>query len=155
MEYQPLKIIAEDEENLNIILTLLQDSIMPVVSIVFDRENKTATLLTNRFCWEIPEDNNENSFYRVHAGLLFHNVEAMHEKNIDQNNKKRILSFLVSQIEKKDDHYHVYLMFSDDACIRFTLSNIKCTLADVDEPWVSESLPTHLPKKKTAQSKNI
>jgi hypothetical protein len=144
--YEPLKVCAKDEEDLDIIIALLQDSLIPVVSVAFDQENKTLTILANRFCWEIPEEednNDESTYYRVHSGLLFKNVEAVHEKNIHTNEKARIISLLIGNIEKKLDAYHLYLHFSDDACMRLTLSDIDCVLADIDEPWSTHSIPMH------------
>lgn len=144
--YEPLKIMAHDHEDLDILLALLQDSMMPVVSVVYDAQMQTMTFLCNRFCWEVPEEdmNDKPLYYRVHAGLLFKNVKAVHEKHINQNDKSLILSFLMATVEKREDDYFVYLMFSDDACIRLTLSSIDCVLADIDEPWTTQSYPTHL-----------
>lgn len=144
-QYEPLRLIAKDVQDLDIILSLLQDSLMPVVSIANDKENKTLSLLTNRFCWEVPEESEDDPvYYRVHAGFMFKGVEAIHEKNIDQSDSSRILSFLTAHIDEHEDHLFVYLMFSDDACIRLTLKNIDCTLADIDEPWSTRARPEHL-----------
>lgn len=143
--YEPLKIIAHDHEDLDILLALLQDSMMPVVSVVYDAHAKTMTFLCNRFCWEVPEDDlSGNAYYhRVHAGLLFQNVQAVHEKNIDQKDRGLILSFLMATVDKQEDYYYIYLMFSHDACIRLTVSSIDCVLADIDEPWTTQIYPTH------------
>jgi hypothetical protein len=154
IDYEPLKIVAKDIEDLDIILTLLQDALIPVVSVVFDKEQKTMTFLTNRFCWEIPE-NTQDDYYRVHSGLLFYNIEGVHEKNIDQTNKKRILSFLAAKVEVVDNARHIYLFFSDDACIRMTVSDIKCILADIDEPWSTQTVPNHFAKKKASSGKML
>lgn len=147
--YTPLRLIAKDVSDLDIILSLLQDSLMPVVSITYDKEQKILSILANRFCWEIPEEKTDNPiYYRVHAGLMFKNVEMMHEKKIDQNDRSRILSFLTAHIDEhsdhKSDHTLVYLMFSDNASIRLTLNHIDCTLADIDEPWSTRARPEHL-----------
>jgi len=144
-QYEPLRLIAQDVQDLDIILSLLQDSLMPVVSIVHDKKNKTLSVLTNRFCWEVSEEKETDPiYYRVHAGLMFKNVEAIHEKNIDQSDRSRILSFLTAHIDDHSDHVFIYLMFSDDACIRLTLNTIDCTLADIDEPWSTRARPEHL-----------
>ena len=148
-QYEPLRLIAKDAQDLDIILSLLQDSLMPVVSIVHDKKSKTLSILTNRFCWEVPEaKENDPIYYRVHAGLMFKNVETIHEKNIDQSDRSRILSFLTAHIDENSDHVFLYLMFSDDACIRLTISNINCTLADIDEPWSTRARPEHLVTEK-------
>lgn len=154
IDYQPLKIVAHDREDLDIILTLLQDALMPTVSIVFHKEQRTMTFLTNRFCWEIPEKEQE-PYYRVHSGLLFSNVDGVHEKNIDQANKKRILSFLTAKVDDVDGRIHIYLFFSEDACIRMTVSNIKCIMADIDEPWLTQTVPDHFPKKEVSSGKSL
>jgi hypothetical protein len=147
-QYEPLRLIAQDAQDLDIILSLLQDSLMPVVSIVHDKKNKALSILTNRFCWEVPEEKKHDPiYYRVHAGLMFKNIEAIHEKNIDQSDRSRILSFLTAYIDEHADHVFLYLMFSDNACIRVTISKIHCTLADIDEPWSTRARPEHLSTK--------
>ena len=144
-QYEPLRLVAKDVQDLDIILSLLQDSLMPVVSIAHDKEKNTLSILANRFCWEVLEENEDDPiYYRVHAGFMFKNVETIHEKNIDQSDNTRILSFLTAHIDQHSDHLFVYLMFSDDGCIRLTLKNIDCTLADIDEPWSTRARPEHL-----------
>lgn len=144
--YEPLKLMALDQEDLQIIIALLSDSLLPVVSIVYDANSQTLTMLANRFCWEIPEFETDGVLqsYRVHSGLLFKNVISVHEKNIGQHEKGKILSFLISKIELCDDGYMVYFMFSDDAYLRLKVSDIDCILADIDEPWVTTVIPAHV-----------
>ncbi|CAO5680713.1 MAG: hypothetical protein HEEMFOPI_00549 [Holosporales bacterium] len=147
MFYEPIKVTAKDEEDLEIVLALLQDALLPTVSIVFDSESKTMTLLANRFCWEIPEEELEGEpiYYRVHAGLLFKNVLTVHEKNIQHNEKNpAILSFLMGRIEKQLDGYFVFLYFAENAAVRLHISSIDCLLADIDEPWSTRSIPMHI-----------
>ena len=106
MSYEPLRIIATDKEDLDIILSLLQDSLVPVVSVAYDKDNQTLTMLANRFCWEVPEEDSDSKpvYLRCHAGLLFRNVQFVQEKNIDQKDTSRVLSFLMGSITDE----HVY-----------------------------------------------
>ncbi|MDP2193075.1 MAG: DUF2948 family protein [Alphaproteobacteria bacterium] len=143
--YEPIRLKAKDAQALDVILCLLQDSLMPVVSITYDKAAKTLSCLTNRFCWEIPESSDADPlYYRVHAGLMFKNVSAVHEKNVDSTDRSRILSFLTAHIDVHDDRTYVYLLFSDDASIRIRLDQINCVLADIDEPWSTRARPEHL-----------
>ncbi len=147
MHYEPIKVTAKDDEDLEIVLALLQDALMPTVSIVFDPDLKTMTLLANRFCWEIPEESldGEPLYYRVHAGLLFKNVLSVHEKNIHTtNNGSTILAFLMASIEKQLDGFFVFLHFAENAIIRLHIASIDCILADIDEPWSTRSIPMHI-----------
>lgn len=153
MSYEPLRIIATDKEDLDIILSLLQDSLIPVVSIAYDKEKQTLTMLANRFCWEVPEEDADSKpvYLRCHAGLLFRNVQFVQEKNIDQKDTARVLSFLMGSITDE----HVYLIFSDDACIRLSLNELDISFADIDEPWTTRSKPEHLGLEEYAVSEAL
>ena len=50
----PLKLRAEDEEDLAVVSTILQDALVPVAEMAYLPEEKRFVLVANRFKWEAP-----------------------------------------------------------------------------------------------------
>ena len=50
-----LKLLGKNQEDLNIISSYLQDSILIVKDIVFLKQNRTFIMIVNRFMWEYIE----------------------------------------------------------------------------------------------------
>ena len=48
----PLRLLAEDREDLEIISAALQDAILRPADIVWERKARTLTIQLSRFCWE-------------------------------------------------------------------------------------------------------
>ena len=51
--YKKLSLIAQNEEDLVVISTLCQDSIIKIANIKWAKKSKRFYLLINRFCWEL------------------------------------------------------------------------------------------------------
>ncbi|MBV5335567.1 DUF2948 family protein, partial [bacterium] len=49
---KPIKLRAEDEEDLAVISACLQDAILPVAEMCFERAARRFVLVANRFKWE-------------------------------------------------------------------------------------------------------
>ena len=49
---EPLRLLAEDAEDLHIISAALQDAILRPVDIVWEPGSRRVTLKLSRFCWE-------------------------------------------------------------------------------------------------------
>ena len=50
----PLRLLARDSADIEVLSTLLQDAIVPGVDMLFDRDRKRFIFIANRFCWERP-----------------------------------------------------------------------------------------------------
>lgn len=144
--FSPLRLLAKDLEEIQIISAHLQDGLLPLTSINFDRGAKTFTSLINRFCWEhVDAHPNEERYYRVHSGLSFSNVLDMHQRGFDHKHPDRILNLLMITIEKhKNSHDTVHLLFSGDREIRLETQSVHCQLGDIDSPWPTNRRPMHL-----------
>lgn len=144
--HQPLRLLANDTENLHIISAMLQDTLMPVTAMVFDEQNQTFSFLANRFCWELPEEIHDDTvfYHRVHAGLAFKTVKRVQKRNFHQADEKRVLYFLSLTFDSSGDHPHITLHFADDHDIRLEVENIDCIFADIDHPWPTPTQPMHI-----------
>jgi hypothetical protein len=140
--YKPLKILAEDSEDLQIIAACLQDALVPLSGLDYDKESGHFHLVANRFCWECePEDCEGGSYYaRVAAGLAFHHVKDVQKKDINLQNKEELVNLLT--IHNADDGC-IHLIFSGGSEIKLKVDKLCCHLKDVDEPYATPNKPCH------------
>lgn len=141
-ESTPLKLRAEDEEDLAVISACLQDAVVPVEDMAFLAEENRFAMVANRFRWEEGSDDAlvEGRIYeRVHSGILFDDVIRVKQQGLDQKRRGQILSLLALE----GGGGHVEMKFSAGVVIRLEVSKIMCHLQDLDEPWPTQWRPQH------------
>lgn len=143
INFEPLRLLARDFEDLTIVSTHLQDALLPLTSMVYERKSATFTMLANRFCWEHPAIDHEGEpmYHRVHSGLCFKNVEKIHHRGFHPKENTRTLNLLTLQANKSN---MVHLICSGDKEIRIETKNLQCHLGDLHHPWPTRKKPTHL-----------
>ena len=159
-EARPLKLLARDVADMDVIAACLQDSLLPVSEMTYQEREGRFVLVANRFMWELApkpphpvaeqsvERGGDAAFedgeprvpgYRVHSGVTFERVRRVRSKGIDFKDRGRILNLLTIGSEPRA----ITLLFSDGAAIRLELSAIRCHLRDLGEPWPTWSTPDH------------
>jgi hypothetical protein len=140
--YTPLRMMAEDTDDLQVIAACLQDALVPLSGMDYDKAGEHFHLVANRFCWECdPEVLNGNSYYtRVATGLAFHHVKEVHKKDLYLQNREELVNLLT--IHKEDQDY-IHLVFSGGSEIKLKVEKLCCHLKDVDEPYSTLHKPTH------------
>jgi len=144
--FAPLRLLAKDKEEVDILSAQLQDSLLPLTSVHFDKDAKTFTCLVNRFCWEhLDAHPEEERYYRVHSGFSVSNVLCVHKRNFHQSHPERVLNLLIITVdEPQKGQFNIHLLFSGDKEIRLEVESIHCQLGDVDHPWHTSKRPMHL-----------
>ncbi|MEG1028736.1 MAG: DUF2948 family protein, partial [Brevundimonas sp.] len=72
---EPLRLLAEDAVDLQIISAALQDAIMRPVDIRWEKDARRLTIVLSRFCWECGGT-------RVMAAMQFGDVEAVKSRRL-------------------------------------------------------------------------
>lgn len=154
-----LKLRGRDVEDMDIIASCLQDALVPLRDIRWLKREKRLVLVVNRFMWErsspdavalpaVEADEGDASFedaearpthWRSNATLIFDKVRRVQAYRIDLNQRDQFLNLLTIASEPK----RITLIFSDDARLRIEVSEVRCHLSDVGEPWPSWSVPRH------------
>ncbi len=142
MSYTPLRILAEDQDDLQIIAACLQDALIPLSGMEYDAKNSQFTLVANRFCWECePEKLDDNPYYaRVAAGLAFHHVQEVQRKGLDLESKNELVNLLTIH---NAENGCIHLVFSGGSEIKLKVDKLCCHLKDVDEPYPTSHIPDH------------
>lgn len=123
----------------------MQDALLPLHSLYFNQEEGTFSALCNRFCWEHDGHffKGEPLYHRVHSGLCFRHVRAVHHKGFHRSVERHPLNLLSLQAEEKPGYVNVHLLFSGQSEIRLQAEAIKCHLGDLHYPWPTRHKPNH------------
>ena len=161
---RPLKLRARDVADMDVIASCVQDALVPLRDVCWVKRDKRLILVLNRFMWENAQPATlaggsplspdaqaaeaDASFadaearpvhWRSNATLVFDKVKRVQAFRIDPKQRDQFLNLLTIASEPK----RITLIFSDDARLRIEVSEIRCHLSDVGEPWPSWSVPSH------------
>jgi hypothetical protein len=138
-----LKLRAEDEEDLKVISSSLQDALVAVADMTLLADQRRFALVLNRFCWERPADA-EGSFQRSHCILAIDGVASVGMQGIDRHQSERVLNLLaIETAPKAQGGFFVVLVFAGQAAIRLEVDRVLCHLEDVGEPCPTRWKPAH------------
>lgn len=143
MSYKPLKVLVEDQEDLEVIAACLQDALIPLSGMNYDATLGQFHVIANRFCWECePENVKGNDYYaRVAAGLAFHHVKQIQRKGLDLKNQDELVNLLTIH---NSENGCIHLVFSGGSEIKLEVDKLCCHLKDIDEPYPTSHKPEHL-----------
>jgi hypothetical protein len=143
-----LKLRAEDADDLAVISACVQDALISVRDLTYERGEHRFTLVVNRFRWEgNPEASNGEAaaFERTHAAIVFSGVDGVSYRGFRRSEEDRILSLLTIRPEDKagDKPGTINLEFSGGATVQLKIGAIRVRVADIGEPWPTAWQPDH------------
>jgi len=155
---RPLRLRARDAADIVVFSTQLQDAIVPLRDIGYDRSKRVFAMVLNRFRWDLGEisvddtlgsdeaDEEETAeaeagpvFARGHAGLRFHHVRAVRQRGLDRGDPGNILYLL----SVKPRQGAVVLAFAGGGEIEVVYDRLEAFLEDLGDPWITRTAPTH------------
>ncbi len=145
---KPLRLKAQDADDLVAISTVLQDAVLPVSEMQWQREEQRFGLLANRFRWEDADAANasQRPVERVQAVVVFDSVLKVRSSGLDLADKEQVISVLSMAFEPSEDGAGtVVLTLAGDGAIALDVECIEATLADVTRPYKAPSgkVPSH------------
>lgn len=137
-ESAPLRLLAQDADDLAIISAALQDAVAKVGDIEFEPKARRLTLAFNRYCWEC------GGGQRVRSGLQLGGVLKVEARKIRRNAPSAILEFLAMTFEPGEAPGGVVtLSCAGGGDLRVTVECVEAVLADVSKPWPTPREPAH------------
>lgn len=136
--YKKLSLIAQNEEDLVVISTLCQDSIIKIANIKWAKKSKRFYLLINRFCWELNDLSKKKSsnMLRINSLISFNSVLSVKSAGIQQNNSSDITSLLTINYNFFNfEKQAIDLIFSGNSQISLNIECIDVFLKDISEPF--------------------
>ena len=122
------KIIASDQEGLQMISACSSGAKVKIADIKFLASNKVFLLSIERTKVESDqEDKKINSICR------FDFVDKVRSKNINQSNQEKVLELIGIDYLKNNNVYEINLIFNNNAYIALTTESIEARLEDQSE----------------------
>jgi hypothetical protein len=140
----PLRLSAEDAEDLQVIAAATQDAVGQVGDFVYQPRQRRFILEFNRFRWEVEGARGE-PWSRVRSGLAFDGVLGVRVRAIPQNDKDITLQLLDITFAPDTDPPGglVTLKFAGDGDIVLKVECLDATLVDTEASWTTPRRPRH------------
>ena len=138
----PLKLLAQDADDLRVISAALQDAIAKVGDIRYEPAARRLTVAVNRYRWERGERSRE----RVRAALQLGDVLEVKARRVRRDAPDAVLSLLAVTFEPaggEDPGGVITLAFAGDADLRVQVEAVEALLADISQPWPTPRAPRH------------
>jgi len=150
-----LKLIALDAEDLAVVSAHVQDGVLKVADMMFDRRGKRFAAVFNRFDWSdalgvmadgASDAKSKTEYRRVQSALRFDRVHSAKVQGIDLTAGGSVLSLLALQFtpagpDRLDGS--VLIQFSGNSAIKLEVECIEAELKDLGPAWQANGLPAH------------
>ncbi len=141
---KPLRLLAEDPADLQVISAALQDAVAKIADLSFEPAQRRFTLALNRFRWEARGRAQE----RVRAAVQFAGVLGVRSRGAPIGDPEAVISILALVFEPagegaEDPSGAVHLQLAGGGDIRLEVECVDAVLADVSEPWAAIRAPRH------------
>ncbi len=139
---RPLRLLAQDADDLSILAMLVQDAVFPANEMQWDRRKRRFALLLNRFRWEDKSaaERLGRKFERVQSVLAIEDVQSVASQGVEQGDADTVLSLLTLEFEPGEDGTGaLVLTLAGDGAIRVAVEALEVTLNDVTRPYVAPS----------------
>src|SRR5262245_26868679 len=138
-----MKLIAFDHDDIEVVSTHVQDSVVKIADIVWRPSEKRFVLAMNRFDWE-SANGSEHCFRRRRAALRFDRVMGCKCRNMSPVEKDAVLNLLAVEFEETSTPAGIVtLFFSGGGALRLEVECLECELADLGPAWTTAACPVH------------
>jgi hypothetical protein len=142
--YKPLRLIAADADDVEVISAVLQDAVMKVGDMAFLKAERRFALVANRFIWEEGASKRFGPFTRVRAGVHFDDVLNVRSRNVRQDAKDAVVSLLAVRYQPNENGPgEVTLELAGGGEIVLQVDALNAVVTDISEPWRTQSKPEH------------
>ena len=139
-----LKLIVRNREDLKVISTYSQDSIVAIKDITFLKKNRIFIMIINRFMWEDIERGINRQSKRIRCALKFEGILKVKSKKINQKNKNKRLECLAIECnEILSKNNEIIFFFAGGGVITLISEFIEAVMHDLGKPWNVRHTPKH------------
>lgn len=139
---KPLRLMAVDAGDLEVISTLVQDAVFPASEMSWSAKRREFALLLNRFRWEDREtaQSRGRAVERVQSVLIFGDVAKVQSQGVERGDPDLVLSLLSVAWEPGEDGTgRALLTLAGDGVIALDMETIDAKLQDVTRPYAAPS----------------
>jgi Protein of unknown function (DUF2948) len=134
----PLKLLAQDAEDLEVISAALQDAVAKVGDVEYEPKAKRLTIAFNRYRWEA------GGGERVRSALQLAGVLGFQTRKIRRDAPDAVLEILAMTFEPGEAPGGVVtIACAGGGDLRATVECVEAVLADLSQPWPTPRKPAH------------
>lgn len=140
---EPLKLIALDRDDLEVISAHLQDAVIKIGEILWRPAENRVVIALNRFDWEAAQDAIP-AWQRRRAALRFDRVMSCKCRDLDCAAKEQVLNLLAIEFSETDAPAGVItLLFSGGGALRLEVECLEAEVVDLGPVWTTARCPEH------------
>lgn len=143
----PLRLRAEDAEDITVLAACLQDATLKLADIAYRPGQRRFAMLLNRFRWEDEKGKRRigaKPHFRNRAGLHFDGVLRVRHQGINQSDPQQALELLSILAEPgADAAASLTLVFAGGGLLRLDVECIEAELRDTGAPYPVRRAPRH------------
>lgn len=136
---KPLRLRAEDVDDLAVMSAALQDAVGKIGDIRFEAQSRRLTLTLNRYRWEA------GGRSRVRAALQLGSVEGVEARRLRRDAPEAVVELLALTFEPDPEPPGgaLILSFAGGGDLKVKVECVDAVLADVSAPWPTPRTPRH------------
>ncbi|MAN73014.1 MAG: hypothetical protein CME84_02855 [Henriciella sp.] len=145
-EQTPLRLIAEDSDDLTVISAAVQDAVIKAENFRYESRQRRFSLEINRFRWEEALGEPKRApKTRIRSLLAFDGVLAVKTRGVSRADPDLVYSILNIEFEPNPEPPGgiVRLHFAGDGELALEVEVLDATLLDSDYEWTTRRMPEH------------
>jgi Protein of unknown function (DUF2948) len=140
---EPVKFVALDRDDLEVVSTHLQDALVKVSDVIWRPQEKRVVVALSRFDWLSAEAPNPE-LRRCRSALRFERVNSCKCRSVNPAGKGAVLNLLAVEFSESDPPGGVVtLYFSGGGALRLEVECLEAELADLGPSWPADARPRH------------
>ena len=140
---EPVKFIALDQTDLEVVSAHLQDALVKVSDVVWRPREKRLVVGLDRFDW-LSAEGTKPELRRCRAALRFERVACCKCRGVDPAVKDAVLNLLAVEFSESDAPAGIVnLFFSGGGTLRLEVECLEAELADLGPSWPTAARPCH------------
>ena len=140
---EPVKFVALDRDDLEVISTHLQDALVKVADVIWRPQEKRVVVVLSRFDW-LSAEGEKPELRRCRSALRFERVNCCKCRSVDPAGKAAVLNLLAVEFSATDPPAGIVnLIFSGGGMLRLEVECLEAELADLGPSWPAAARPVH------------
>ena len=141
---EPVKFVALDRDDLEVVSAHLQDALVKVADISWRPQEKRLVVALSRFDW-LAADGTRPELRRCQSALRFERVNCCKCRSVNPAGKDAVLNLLAVKFSQTDPPAGVVnLIFSGGGMLRLEVECLEVELADLGPSWPATARPVHV-----------
>lgn len=139
----PLRLLAEDSTDLEIIAAAAQDALLKMADVSYDKKARRFALMINRFRWEVADG--AGPYERVRAALSFEGVLGVRTRHVRQDAPEALASVLSVNFLPAEEPPggEVRIVLAGGGEVALDVECLDVTLVDMAQAWRTPRRPDH------------